>query len=40
LANNGVDLAPYHDFETVVPTSLKVEIASVKQGIINGTIPT
>lgn len=38
LANNGVDLAPYHDFETVVPATLKVEIALVKKGIIDGTI--
>ena len=38
LANNGVDLAPYHDFEPVVPPALKAEIVVVKQGIINGTI--
>jgi basic membrane protein A len=39
LANNGVGLSPYHDFQSQVPAALQSEIASVKQGIIAGSIP-
>ena len=38
LANNGTGLAPYHDFETKVPSSLKSQLDQVKQDIISGKI--
>ena len=38
LANNGVGLAPFHDFDSKVPTSLKSELQTVTQGIENGSI--
>jgi basic membrane protein A len=39
-ANGGVGLAPYHDFDTLVPADLKAEVAAIQQGIIDGTIKT
>lgn len=38
LANGGVDLAPLHDMETLVPDELKKELATIRQQIIDGTI--
>jgi basic membrane protein A len=38
LANGGTGLAPYHDFESKVPAALTSELATVKQGIIDGTV--
>ncbi|MFQ5970782.1 MAG: BMP family protein, partial [Alphaproteobacteria bacterium] len=38
LANGGVALAPYHDFEDAVPAALKAEIDEIRQGIIDGSI--
>ncbi len=38
LANGGVDLAPLHDMETMVPDELKKEIATIRQQIVDGTI--
>jgi len=40
LSNGGVALAPYHQFDSKVPASLKSELAQVKAGIENGTIKT
>ncbi|MCF8234060.1 MAG: BMP family ABC transporter substrate-binding protein [Bacteroidales bacterium] len=40
LANEGVQMAPYHDFENQIPDSIKTEIENIKAGIINGTIST
>ena len=40
LANNGVGIAPFHDFEDDVPEELKAELEEVRQGIINGEIDT
>lgn len=40
LENNGVDLAPYHDFQNLIPDSTKTAILEIKQGIISGTIAT
>ena len=40
LANHGVALAPYHDFENRIPDSIKTEIEVIKEGIIAGTIET
>jgi basic membrane protein A len=38
LANNGVQLAPYHDFDSKVPAALKSEVEQLKQDIISGKI--
>jgi basic membrane protein A and related proteins len=38
LANNGVGLAPYHDFESKVPAELTAKIEELKQQIVDGTI--
>lgn len=38
LANNGVGLAPYHDFESKVPAELNAKIEELKAQIIDGTI--
>ena len=38
LANGGVDLAPLHDMETLVPDELKKELATIRQQIVDGTI--
>jgi basic membrane protein A len=38
LANNGVGLAPFHEFEDDVPADLKDEIAKVKADLVKGEI--
>ncbi len=38
LQNNGVGLAPFHDFDSQVPSALKTELDQVKQEIISGAI--
>ncbi|MDQ6617147.1 MAG: BMP family ABC transporter substrate-binding protein [Actinomycetota bacterium] len=38
LANNGVGLAPFHNFQSQVPPTLQSELDQVKQGIITGSI--
>ena len=38
VANGGVGLAPYHDFEDKVPAELKANLEQVKQDIIDGNI--
>jgi basic membrane protein A and related proteins len=38
LANGGVALAPFHTFDSKVPSALKNELAQVKAGIVNGSI--
>jgi basic membrane protein A len=40
LANGGVTLAPYHDFDSKIPAALKSEIKQVTQGIESGSIQT
>ncbi|GAB4429310.1 MAG: hypothetical protein Kow0031_09840 [Anaerolineae bacterium] len=40
LANDGVGLAPYHDWEDRVPAELTAELDAIKQGIIDGSIST
>ncbi|MFQ6548476.1 BMP family lipoprotein [Aestuariibius sp. 2305UL40-4] len=39
LENGGVDIAPFHDMDALVPQDLKDELAEIRQGIIDGTIP-
>lgn len=38
LENEGVGLAPYHDFEDQVPEDVKTKVEELKQQIIDGTI--
>ena len=38
LANEGVGLAPYHDYESKVPAELTAEVDALKAQIIDGTI--
>ncbi|GAA1421153.1 BMP family ABC transporter substrate-binding protein [Catellatospora coxensis] len=38
LANNGVSLAPYHDFDSKIDPALKAEVETLKQDIISGKI--
>lgn len=38
LANDGVSIAPYHDFEDALSEELKTEIIELREDIIDGTI--
>lgn len=38
LENEGVGLAPYHDFEDAVPQELKDEVEALRQSIISGEV--
>ena len=38
LANGGVGLAPFHDFASKIPASVKTELDQIKTDIENGTI--
>ena len=38
LANNGTGLAPFHDFDSKVPASVKTELDGIKADIISGKI--
>jgi basic membrane protein A len=38
LANGGVGLAPYHDFDSKIPQALKDKIDALKQQIISGAL--
>ena len=38
IKDGGVDLGPFHDFDSQVPQALKDEIAQAKQDLINGTL--
>jgi len=40
LANDGVRISPFHEFEDEVPDDLKTELDEVRQGIMDGTIDT
>jgi basic membrane protein A len=40
LKNGGVTLAPFHDFDSKVPASLKSELQQISTGIQNGSIQT
>jgi len=39
-SNNGVGLAPYHDFEGQIPAELDKEVKAIQKGIADGTIKT
>lgn len=38
LENGGIDIAPFHDFDSTVPAELKSKIEELKQQIIDGTL--
>jgi basic membrane protein A and related proteins len=38
LENGGTGLSPFHDFESKIPASVKSELQTLKQGIIDGSI--
>jgi basic membrane protein A len=38
LANDGVGIAPYHDFDSKVPQDLQSKVDELKQGIIDGSV--
>lgn len=40
LANGGVDIAPFHHLMDLVPESIKEDLKAIRQGIIDGSIPT
>ncbi len=40
LTNDGVGLAPYHDYEDQIPDELKAEVNQILEGIKSGTIDT
>ncbi|MCK9422526.1 MAG: BMP family ABC transporter substrate-binding protein [Bacteroidales bacterium] len=40
LANQGVEMAPYHNFDSLIPSEIKSAVNAVKTGIMNGTIST
>jgi len=40
LTGNGVQLAPFHNFENQIPDSIKTVLGEIRQGIINGTVNT
>ncbi|MCB0166912.1 MAG: BMP family ABC transporter substrate-binding protein [Anaerolineae bacterium] len=40
LENEGVDLAPFNSFEDQVPQTLKDDLETIRQGLIDGTIST
>jgi basic membrane protein A len=40
LANGGVSLAPFHEFDSKVPAALKSELKQISTGIQNGSIQT
>lgn len=40
LANHGVGLAPYHEFEDQIPERLKKEVLDIQRRILDGTLST
>lgn len=40
LANDGVKIAPYHNYENLIPDNIKTEIENIKAGIVDGSIST
>jgi basic membrane protein A len=38
LQNDGVGIAPFHDFDSQVPQKIKDDLNTIKQGIISGSI--
>jgi basic membrane protein A len=40
IANDGVGISPFHDFDGVVSAETKAELDAIRQGIVAGTIST
>lgn len=40
IKNNGIGLAPYHDFDSKVPDAVKAKVKEATEGLKNGTIST
>ncbi len=40
MENNGVSVAPFHDYEQLIADSIKLEIQHISSGIIDGSIST
>ena len=40
LENDGVELAPFHEYEDQISDELRTELDEIRQGIIDGSIPT
>lgn len=38
LKNEGVDIAPFHDFDSQVPAALKAELQQIKKDVIDGKL--
>ena len=38
LQNKGIDIAPFHDFDSKVPAALKAKVAELKASIISGSL--
>ena len=38
LANGGIDIAPFHNFDSQVPAALKTKVADLKKAIIDGSL--
>jgi basic membrane protein A len=40
ISNNGIGLAPYHDWDSKVPANVKTQVSQIQDGLKNGTITT
>ena len=40
LKNDGVGLAPYHDWDSKVPQTVKDKVTEAKDGLLSGKIST
>ncbi|TMG39264.1 MAG: BMP family ABC transporter substrate-binding protein [Chloroflexi bacterium] len=40
ISNNGIGLAPYHEWDSKVPANVKTQISQLQDGLKNGTIST
>jgi len=38
LANKGVDIAPYHDYDGKIPAQVKADVETIRAGIVSGSI--
>jgi basic membrane protein A len=40
VANGGVGIAPYHDFDGRIPASVKARIQAIQKQLVAGTLKT
>ena len=38
IADGGVDIAPFHDFDSVVSAEMKAELEAIKAALIDGSL--